>query len=332
MPGEFGDSPGKRAVRELWNTPLLRYLHDSYQIRYRYMGLPGVELLDVQLWRDMIDEVIAFEIRAKPEAGDLHGRRHILELRRNLRRLNSIRSQAYFGPLEEVVILREDYDGTPYNQENVVTLYNLDFCDEIVSKIATRRQGRKVWRFDAIRQILVDQREHYRRVGGQRLFVILLTVRNQVDASRFMSLLSENLYVETQRYVDTCNTAGPTPLPAAGSLRGTHTWVLKAFLHNTIRQYLSAPNISAVFFPTVKYTGKTERSPMFHSMMLCRFGDPERSSPGALPRDYLTDITSVRAHDDYRLVWDPEPGEIYVPSGVPSSDSWFQTFEPAFMQ
>ena len=67
------DSPGKRAVRELWNTPLLRELYQNHGFRYRYMGLPGVDLLDVDLWKDMIEEVIAFEVPAKPTEVDPAG-------------------------------------------------------------------------------------------------------------------------------------------------------------------------------------------------------------------------------------------------------------------
>ena len=78
------DTPGKRAVREQWNTPFLRLLNKKHGFRYRYMGLPGVELLDVKLWRDMIDEVIAFEVRAPRTPDDPEGRRQILALRRKL--------------------------------------------------------------------------------------------------------------------------------------------------------------------------------------------------------------------------------------------------------
>ena len=38
------DNPGKRTVRESWNTPILRFLNSEYGFRYRYMGLPGIEL------------------------------------------------------------------------------------------------------------------------------------------------------------------------------------------------------------------------------------------------------------------------------------------------
>ena len=69
------DNPGKKTVRESWNTPLLRFLNSEYGFRYRYMGLPGVELLDLQLWRDLIDEVVAFETRAKAKPESTEGGR-----------------------------------------------------------------------------------------------------------------------------------------------------------------------------------------------------------------------------------------------------------------
>ena len=336
MAARFSDSLGKRAVRELWNTPLLTYLHGSYDVRYRYMGLPGVDLLDVRLWKDMIDEVVAFEVRARPNNNDPQGRRSITALRRNLRLLG-IRGHAYFGPMEEVVILREDYDGTEYRQEQVVTLYNLDFCDEIGSRIATRREGRQVWRFEAIRQILRDQRECYRRVGGPSLFVMLLTIRDQIDAGRLRGFLAKDLYHDTQEYVEACN--GQTPLPASGYVLGTHTWALKAFLHGIIRQYLSNPHISALFFPVVKYTGVPVRSrrgvlpsPMLHCMILCRFDDPQSPCPSFLPADYLRAATSVRAREDHTLVWEAEPGEPLAVQTNPASQDWLRPLEPLFLR
>src|SRR5713226_9391029 len=130
-------------------------------MRFRYMGLPGVDLLDVKLWKDMIDEVVAFEIREKPDRNDPQGRRSITELRRNMQMLG-IPGYAYFGSMEEVVILRQDYDGMEYKQDKLVTLYNLDFCDEITSKIETAQAGKQLLRFAAIRQILLDQHECYK--------------------------------------------------------------------------------------------------------------------------------------------------------------------------
>jgi len=127
----------------------------------------------------MIDEVIAFE---PPDRGP-DRRRSIVELRRNLK-IMGIPGVAYFGNLEEVVTLGRDYDGQDYAQKRVVTLYNLDFCNEIASAIETREQGKRILRFEALRQVFRDQGECYRRVGGPNYFVFMLTIRNQIDAKK----------------------------------------------------------------------------------------------------------------------------------------------------
>jgi len=78
----FTDNPEKGVVRQQWNTPLLQHLHRKYGVRYRYLGLPGPDLIDVSLWRDMIDEVIAFE----PPDKDGYGRTAFTALTYNMRK------------------------------------------------------------------------------------------------------------------------------------------------------------------------------------------------------------------------------------------------------
>ena len=330
------DTPGKRAVREMWNTPFLRDLNEQFGIRYRYMGLPGVDLLDVAIWRDMIDHVIAFEVPARPKGDDPEGRRHILALRRNLQVLG-VPGHAFFGPMEEVVVLGRDYDGNRYRQKNVITLYNLDFCDEIASRISTREQGRQLWRFEAIRHILRDQRQAYQQHGGPRHFIVLLTVRDQIDAEKLRTFLSGNLYSDTRVYLDSCG--GIDSLPSEGPLLGTHTWAIKAFIHNALRQYLANPNVSATFLPLVRYTGspvrvgnRSIRSPMLHCMFLCRFEEYQRPSPSYLPSDYLASVCSVAVTSQGRLGWDPQPGEPQSHTGDPSSSTWLQNQVLSFLQ
>ena len=330
------DSPGKRAVRDLWNTPLLRLLNQEHGFRYRYMGLPGVDLLDVKRWHDMIDEVIAFEVRARPTPDDPEGRRQILALRRNLRLLG-VPGHAFFGPMEEVIILRQDYDGKPYDQKKVITLYNLDFCDEIASRISTREQGRQVWRFEAIRQILRDQQQAFQQHGGPKSFIVLLTVRDQIDSQKLREFLSEGLYDDTRAYLESCG--GMKALPLQGPVLGTHTWALKAFIHNTLRQYLTNPHISATFFPLVRYIGtpvQTGRgrlqSPMLHCMLLCRFDEQQAPIPSHLPGDYLASVSSVAVSAQGDLGWDPQPGEPPSQGGYPSSSTWLEDLGQCFLQ
>ena len=327
---------GKKTVREQWNTPLLRHLNQLYGIRYRYLGLPGVEVLDLGLWQDMIDEIVAFETRAEPTKRDPYGRRNILELRRRLQLLGKP-SIAYFGPMEEVIIRRKDSDGAVYKQEQIVTLYNLDFCDEISSPIETLEAEHQVWRFEAIRRILLDQALCYQQAQQPRYFVLLLTVRNQMDVNKLKGYFSSPL-AESRAHWRYCNDI--SPLPPRGPLIGTHTWALKTFIYDQMRQWFGSPNISSLFFPVVKYDGTPVRvgkqellqSPMLHMMILCRFGEIQSPTPTAIPRQFLKNTASVRAHDDGALAWDPEPGEPSSMAGAPDPAKWFDRHAVPWMR
>lgn len=326
----FKESPAKKIVREEWNTPFLRYLHGKYGVRYRYMGLPGSDLVDIALWKDMIEEVIAFE---RPADGP-DERVWVTKLRTNLRKLG-IPGITYFGSFEEVVILRQDYDGQSYRQDKVITLYNLDFCDEIASQVETREYGRKIWRFEALRVILQDQKECYRQGGEPSHFIILLTVRNQIQGSRIKIFLELNPLSETKSYCATCEKINPIAIEKP--LIGTHAWALKAFLCNTLKQYFTTPNVSALFFPFVKYkgtpiklsSGKLLSSPMLHWMILCKFGEDENATPNFYPENFLENIVSLTTGESI-MTMQPEPGESLNSKQEISPVEWFRTFESSF--
>ena len=321
------DNPGKKTVRESWNTPLLRFLNSEYGFRFRYMGLPGVELLDLQLWRDWVDEVVAFEARAEANHRDKHGRRNVLSLRTKMREYG-FSGYAYFGSMEEVVILRRDQDGTPYTQTDLVTLYNLDFCNEIASTVDTLDAGRQVWRFEAIRQILRDQQACHDPQSDSGYFVLLLTVRDQIRVNQLLEHFVEP-FADSSHYWELCQESHP--LPSQHFILGEHSWSLKTLIHDQLRKWFSNPNVSALFFPVTKYLGapvafgtdKEIPSPMLHMMVLCRFGDMTVSTPLFLPERFLTGASSVRANADGILVWEPEPGEPADIEGLPNSVEWF---------
>ncbi len=286
-------------------------------------GIP-TSLIDVRLWQDMLDEVIAFELPA-PGADP---RQWITQLRTNLRTIG-MRSVTYYGSLESVVVLGRDLDGQPYKQANVVTLYNLDFCDEIASRVDTPG-GEKAWRFEALRTIVQDQRDAFRRSGGPSHFVILLTVRNQVPARQIGGLLKRrNPSVSAHRYALTCQKA--KRIPDTGTLMGSHAWSIKTLLYTTLCNNFSAPNISALFFPLVKYTGtpisSKVPSPMLHWIVVCRFGKKEDCAPTFFPRDYLSSVTSLEVVGD-ALTLNPEPGEAMNVHQQVGSTAWFDANHP----
>lgn len=212
----FSDSREKRVVREKWNTPFLRHLHDNHGYPYRYFGLPGPEIIDIKLWRDMITEVVAFEVpdktRGKPERGFIN------ELRRKLELLD-IPNTTYYGSFEEVVLLRKDLDGQEYSQQKVITLYNLDFCSEIGSKIPSS-SGQTLYRLEAIRQVVRDQIECFNRLDGPPCFIVLLTVRNQMDRRILNERLNACRPLCTE-FIEECEAINPVP-EGAHPLIGTH--------------------------------------------------------------------------------------------------------------
>lgn len=325
MPKPFTDNQSKRVVREKWDTPILRHLHDKYGARYRYMGLPGVDLIDVKLWKNMIDEVIAFE--PPDRSGDR--RKSIKELRRNLK-LQGIPGIAYYGSMEEVITLRQDFDGQRYSQAKVITLYNLDFCSEIASSIDTREQGKKVLRFEAIRQVLRDQAECYRMVGGPNYFILMLTVRNQIGAKKIHDFLNAPLLAEAERFRDECGKI--VPIPNGGILMGSHAWALKAHLFNFLCMNFTNPNLSALLFPLVLYEGTPiittnvhVPSPMIHWVILCRFGDDEGPAPRNFPNPFLPK-SSVVVMPNGALSWKPQAGETNDSSSDPDCIHWLHAF------
>jgi len=318
MPHVFSDSPNKKVVREQWNTPLLRHLHDNHGYRYRYFGLPGPDIIDIKLWQDMIDEVVAFEVPAK---NGKDKRTYINKLRRNLEVLG-IRNRTYYGHFEEVVLLGKDFDGQEYAQNNVITLYNLDFCSEIGSPIESST-GERLYRLEAIRQVIRDQRECYNRFHNPSYFIILLTVRNQMN-SRFLIERLNACRSHWPEFIGECEMIRPVPLEDVFVL-GTHSWALKTVIHFVFNQSLSGNNINALFFPLVKYTGVRTRaipSPMLHLMVFCKFQPPYTVGGVSLPDNPL--LTKSLTVSSSSLALLPEPGESVDPNL--SSVAYFESF------
>jgi len=329
------DTSGKKAVRETWNSPILVYLNQKYGFKYRYMGLPGADLLDVRLWQNMIEEVIAFELATEPSREDPDGRQQIVKLRRNMQ-IRQIPGYVYCGPMEDVILRGEDFDGQKFTNDKLITLYNLDFCDEISSTVLTKNKGEQLLRFQSINRILTDHHRIFQKNPEHNYFLLLLTVRNQIDAARLRTYLTSGLLDESWDHLEKCG--GVNALPRTGPCLGTVTWAMKTFIYNFLRQSFYAPRISSLFFPIVKYSGNPKAclssrplgSPMLHCMVFCRFHD---DSPQTYPKDFLNVAPCLFADTPQHLVWAPEPAEPDLKSikNPPDSLEWFKSYESHFL-
>lgn len=57
----------KRAIREKWSKPLIKFVHDVLGHKLTYLGLPSPDAHDIVEWIDYIDYVIAFQCREYPK-------------------------------------------------------------------------------------------------------------------------------------------------------------------------------------------------------------------------------------------------------------------------
>jgi len=259
MPSPFVDHPRKRIVRERWNTPTLRWLHERWGAKYVYLGLPGPEAHDIRLWREMIEQVFAFEVETESRGNP---RENFEKLIYNLTLLD-VPHTVYHGCLEDIVLWKEDLDGMEFKLDTFITLFNLDFCNAITGKVPTP-DGRKCWRFEAIREMITVQRALYRVTGASR-FVMLITAYDAFhrrEMERFIS--RRDLASEIQTVVEREHAV---KLPNSSLYRNTE--LLRLFMFDFLRAYLVGQNVKSFFLPAVRFIGRTEWSPMIHFCVVC---------------------------------------------------------------
>jgi hypothetical protein len=162
----------------------------------------------------------------------------------------------------------------------------------------------------------------------------MLTVRNQIGAGKIRNYLSpSSLDGEARAFCERCSSIKPIPGERSQVLLGSHTWALKTLLHNMLRTYFGHPNLSALFFPQVRYEGTKIKipdkqrlmdSPMLHWLVLCRFGDEAVATPDFWPIEYLSkpSVKVQMAHGQGRLIWESQTGEGAATTARPSVVEW----------
>ena len=288
MAGSFHDHPRKKTVRERWDTPLLRWLRFLWQAKFFYFGLPGPKAIDLWLWKDIVIRIIAFEQETEDPRNP---RCALIELNRQLALLG-IRNAVFCGPMEEVILRRQDYDHKPFSPDDFVTLYNLDFCGAITERIVTGGQSRCL-RFEALREIASLQRDFYRQTHLSR-FVLFITTRDEFDERALSKgLRKPDLPQATKDFV--ARIGVPTRL-GKGMARSTE--LLRAFVFTFIRECFGGQNITSVFLPPIAYMGSSDASPMVHFAVVCKMGPEEDPHVSELQSaDQFFDLRLLRATD-----------------------------------
>jgi len=234
-------------------------LFKKWGAKYLYLGLPGAEAHDIKLWAKMIEKVIAFEIT---DNMDINPRSSFERLSSNLTLLN-LPHVVYHGYLEDVVLWKKDLDEKEFILDKFITLFNLDFCNAITGKVDTS-EGRKCWRFEAIRELITIQRALYRATGASE-FVMLITAYDafhRIEINRFIS--RKDLASDMQTVVK-----NERSVKVPNSVLYRNTELLRLFMFDFLRSYLVGQNVKSFFLPAVKFFGRTIRSPMIHFCVIC---------------------------------------------------------------
>jgi hypothetical protein len=251
--GEFRDTAAKRIIRERWSKPIIKFIREKLKYKLVYLGLPGPQALDLLEWIEYIDQVIAFQCRDYPNPSSINQRPDkVLELEARLREFERqgklTTFSLYDGYIEEVVLRGRDIKGNQFSQNDVVTIYNLDFCNGITVPLEiTDDKGnvQKYYKSDAIRRLLELQRDVSSQMRSKK-FVIFLTIHHLFWVNEAKNFISQTESGPIKKYI-----------PQIRSLYGRAKWIrlLKAYVFDSVKSYFCNYNFTPEFLPVIYYRG-----------------------------------------------------------------------------
>lgn len=250
--GEFKDTPSKRVIRTFWSKELISFLHSKLGYKFLYLGLPGAEILDLMSWLNFIERVIAFQCRDYPQPSSVNqSPKKVIELEEKLRELERMGSittfSLYDGYVEEVLLRGRDTVGNKFTQDEVVTIYNLDFCNGITSPLNGRDDAGNPFRYyksEAIRKLLEIQRDI--ASGSEKKFIMFLTIHESFwdeEAREFEQNIESQPIRGYIKRIRSLKNAEKNPRR------------LKVYIFDKLRSYFEHCNFSSYFFPAIRYQG-----------------------------------------------------------------------------
>ncbi len=249
---DYRDHSLKQIIREQWCKPLIKYINEKLKYKFLYLGLPSPEIRDLLNWIDYIDEVIAFMCRQYPVPSSIsQPKTKVIELEKQLNALERKgalkRFTVYDGYIEEVVLKGSDIAGNPFNQSGVVTIYNLDFCNNITTPLPVEINGRThyFYKSETIRKLLEIQRDIALKEKSKK-FIMFLTVHSDFlneekklfeaqakdsELKDFISLIDRELKDDWRKKIK----------------------LLKGYIFNIIKTFFCSCNFTPEFLPIINY-------------------------------------------------------------------------------
>ncbi len=174
----YQSSPQKDIVRDNFDLPLLLKFRASKGKKLKYFGMPGADCLDIQAWRDVLDEVVAVE-RHCP---NLFPMEDVLG-----KHFRDIRTRVHFGDVDDIILagrgkkreirgkeylpnVANDYDPLlrhPFWRFDVVYL---DYFGEFLPQYRRRYPYARGRRDQALRHLFVQD-----RLDARESWVLMVT-------------------------------------------------------------------------------------------------------------------------------------------------------------
>lgn len=255
------NSAHKIFIRNNWNKPILKFLTKKINDKLIYLGLPSPEAQDVLEWIEHIKYVIAFQCRDYGKESDKEQERNGIEalnlLLQQLERKKQIENYVVFdGYLEEVILRGFDNSPTRINFElnNFISLYNLDFCNDITSPIEYTDINGDVqiaYKFNAINKLLQIQ-QSLSNVSNK--FVMFLTVHSSYDGEELQQFINHPPSDEIGGYINKYNKLSKIEKNAR---------IVRLFFVFCIQQYFATFGFAPKILPSVCYNGLGD-TPLLH--------------------------------------------------------------------
>jgi hypothetical protein len=255
----------KQIIRQKWATPILKFLNKRLGHKLLYLGLPSPEAEDVLEWLDYLKKVIAFQCDDDryPDAFKI-----LFEKLQQLETEEKIENfEAYYGYIEKVVLQGFDDNENPqsFELDEVVTLYNLDFCNNITEPmkiIDNDGNLQKVYKFDAVRKLLSIQQS----LPNTSKFVFFLTVHCSYVGQELNNYLdSSNNANNHAEYVKTIR----EQLKGRGT--EINARIVRLFVIDTLSILFKSFGFVPKFLPTILYQGIKDTHLLTFTVVGARF-------------------------------------------------------------
>lgn len=285
--GDFKDNPSKEVIREKWSKPLIKFIRDELGCKLLYLGLPGPKALDLLCWIEFINHVIAFICRDYPNPSSVSQPNdsivQLVEKLSEFERQGQLETFAvYDGFMEEVVLRGRDIAGNSFNLNDIVTIYNLDFCNGITEPLSvTDDEG--------------NTEEHYKSEVIKKLLEIQRDLSGHTLCSKFVMFITiHSNFLKEEEEIFAAQTKNPDLkgcIRKFNKLKGKDKTIrlLNAYLYHIITNFFSNCEFTPEILPTIYYKGSGTSNWLMHFTVIGSYNKNRSSIAPCFqtPQDFL---------------------------------------------